>query len=154
MASGIFTLYSKNKANLRINDIVGATVKLALVASAYAPAVTTAGHSVWADVSANEIANGQGYTTGGNALTGLAANATAGANGYYLAGAVPVWTATGTGIPVHRYYVMYIVGTLWGMTNPLIGYFLGDTTPADIPLTTAGNTLTVTQPALGWFDAT
>lgn len=49
---------------------------------------------------------------------------------------------------------MYVSGTLWGMTNPLVGYFVGDSTPADIPLTTSGNSITVTVPAGGWFDIT
>lgn len=153
MPAGTFTLFSRNKDDIRINDIVGATVKVALVTSAWTPNNTTGGNALWADVSANELANGNGYTTGGNTMTGLAATATAGTNGYYLAGTIPAWTASGAGIPAHRYYVMYIVGTVWGQVNPLIGYFIGDTTPADIPLTTAGNTLTVTTPATGWFDA-
>jgi len=38
------------------------------------------------------------------------------------------------------------------MTNPLVGYFVGDSTPADIPATTVGNTLTLTCPSGGWFD--
>ena len=152
MAAGTFTLFAKNKDDYRINDIVGATVKVALVTSSWTPNVTTTGNALWADVSANEVASGQGYTTGGNTMTGLAATATAGTNGYYLAGTIPVWTATGTGIPAHRYYVMYLSGTVWGQVNPLIGYFLGDATPADIPLTTATNTITVTQPGTGWFD--
>ena len=154
MAAGTFTLFAKNKDDYRINDIVAATIKVALVTSAWTPNITATGNALWADVSANEIANGQGYTTGGNTVTGAAATATAGTNGYFLAGTIPAWTASGTGIPAHRYYVMYLSGTVWGQVNPLIGYFLGDATPADIPLTTAGNTLTVTTPATGWFDAT
>jgi hypothetical protein len=154
MPAGTFTLFARNKDDYRINDIVAGTIKVALVASTWAPNITTAGNSLWADVSANEIVTGNGYTTGGNTVTGAAAVATVGANGYYLSGAIPAWTASGTGIPAHRYYVMYMVGTVWGQVNPLVGYFLGDATPADIPLTTAGNTLTVTTPATGWFDAT
>ena len=153
MAAGTFTLFAKNKDDLRINDIVAGTIKLALVTSAWTPNITVTGNALWADVSANEIANGNGYTTGGQTLTGAAAVATAGSNGYYLDATVPVWTASGSGIPAHRYYVMYLSGTVWGQVNPLIGYFIGDSTPADIPLTTAGNTLTVTTPATGWFDA-
>jgi hypothetical protein len=154
MASGTVTLYSKNKDDLRINDLVGATVKLALVTSIYTPNNATGGHSVWADVSSNEIAAGNGYTAGGIALSSLAATPTSGTNGYFFTSANPVWTASGSGIPAHRYYVMYVSGTLWGMINPVIGYFLGDSAPADIPLTTSGNTLTVTVPGTGWFDAT
>lgn len=153
MASGTFTLFSKNKGDISISSVVSSTVKMALVSSAWTPNATATGNSLWADVSANEIANGQGYTTGGNTLTGLAATVTAGNDGFYLAGTVPAWTATGTGIPAHRYYVMYVSGTVWGKVNPLIGYFVGDVTPADIPLTSSGNTLTITTPAPGWFDA-
>lgn len=153
MAAGTFTLYSKNKDDIRINDITGATVKLALVGSGYTPNTdSSTGHSVWADVSANEIANGNGYTTGGISLSSMVATAISG--GFKFSSAAPVWTASGSGIPAHRYYVMYVLGTLWGMTNPLIGYFVGDSTPADIPLTTSGNTLTATPAAGGWFDAT
>jgi hypothetical protein len=78
--------------------------------------------------------------------------ATAITNGFMFDSADPSWTASGSGIPAHRYYVMYVVGTLWGKTNPLIGYFIGDNTPADIPLTASGNPLTVTVNASGWFD--
>lgn len=152
MAAGIFTLFAKNKDDYRINDIVAGTIKLALVTSAWVPNVTVTGNSIFADVSANELATGNGYTAGGNTLTGAAAVATAGANGYFLDATPPVWTASGTGIPAHRYYVMYLLGTVWGQVNPLIGYFVGDATPADIPLATSGNTITVTKPATGWFD--
>ena len=153
MAAGTFTLFAKNKDRLSQLDLVGATVKIALVASAYTPNVTATGHSLWVDVSANEIAAGNGYTAGGGTVASVASAATAGNDGFKLTGTLPAWTASGSGIPAHRYYVMYVVGTLWGRVNPVIGYFLGDATPADIPLTTATNTLTVTTPALGWFDA-
>ena len=151
MAAQAFTLYSKNKDDIRLNDLVGSNLRMALVTSSYTPNVTATGNSLWSDVSSNEIANGQGYTTGGVALTG-SVSATAGNNGALLTSGNAAWTASGTGIPAFRYAVMYYLGTLWGMTNPLIGYILCDTTPADIPLTTAGNGLTITCPANGWFD--
>lgn len=153
MAAGTFTLYGKNKDDLNINDLVGANVKLALVTSSYTPSVdSSTGHALWSDVSGNEIANGNGYTTGGATLASLAATAVTG--GFKFSSANPQWTASGGNIPAHRYYVMYVSGTLWGLTNPLIGYFLGDSTPADIAATTSGNTLTATCPSGGWFDAT
>jgi len=34
-----------------------------------------------------------------------------------------------------------------------VGHFLGDSTPADVPATTAGNTLTVTPNAAGILTA-
>lgn len=151
MAAGTFTVYSKNKDDIRINDIVGATVKILLTTSTYTPNTTETGNSVLADVT-NELANGNGYTTGGITLSSLAATAITG--GFKFSSASPSWTASGTGIPAWRNAVMYVSGSLWGMTSPLIGFFLGDSTPADVPLTSSGNSLTLTCPAAGWFDIT
>ena len=151
MAAGAVTLYSINKDDLNINDLVGATVNLALVTSSYTPDVTVTGHNEWADVSANEITTAGGYTTGGQALTSKVATSITG--GFKFSSASPTWTATGGSIDAWRYGVLYVVGSLWGLTNPVIGYFVGDSTPANIPATTVGNTLTVTVPANGWFDA-
>lgn len=152
MAVGTVTLYSANKDDLNINALVGATVKVALVSSAYTPDSTVSGDALWSSVSTNEIANGNGYTTGGATLASTAATAVTG--GFKFTSASPAWTASGGNIPAWRYAVFYVSGTLWGLTNPLIGYFVGDTTPADIPATTSGNPLTLNTPAGGWFDAT
>ena len=153
MAAGTFTLYSKNLDDLRINDLTGAVVKIALVSSVYTPNTdSSTGHSLWSDVSANEIANGFGYVTGGQALAGDVATAIAG--GFKYTSGNVAWTATGGPIPAWRYAVKYVVGSLWGMTNPLIGYMLGDSTPADIPATTDTNILTLAVPSGGWFDIT
>lgn len=154
MAAGTLILYGKNKDDININALVATgAVKMALVTSSYTPNVdSSTGHAVWADVSANEIANGNGYTTGGVTLSSLAATAISG--GFKFSSGNASWTASGGNIPAHRYYVMYVSGTLWSLTNPLIGYFVGDSAPADIPATTTGNTLTATCPANGWFDAT
>lgn len=151
MTAQAFTLYAKNKDDIRLNDLASANLRMALVTSSYTPNVTFAGHSLWSDVSTNEIANGNGYTTGGAALTGAVA-ATAGNDGAKLSSGNASWTASGGNIPAFRYAVLYYLGSLWGMTNPLIGYILCDNTPADIPATTSGNPLTITCPATGWFD--
>lgn len=151
MAAGNFTLFSKNKDDMRINDLLGATIKMALVSSAWTPDNTVTGNSVWADVSANEV-SGNGWTAGGETLASLAATSITG--GFKFSSASPAKTASGGSIPAFRHAVMYVSGTLWGMTNPLVGYFLGDATPADIPATTVGNTLTLTCPSGGWFDLT
>jgi hypothetical protein len=152
MAAGTFTLYRANLDDLRMQDLTGATVKLALVSSAYTPDAANTGHDEWADVSANEIANGNGYTTGGETLTNDAVSTTT--NGWkYDADDVP-WTASGGNIPAWRYGVLYVSGALWGKTSPLIGHFLGDSTPADVPATSSGNTLTVAWNASGVFTLT
>ena len=44
MAAGTFTLYRSNLDDLNINDLLGVTVKIALVSSSYTPDATTTGH--------------------------------------------------------------------------------------------------------------
>lgn len=151
MAADNFTLYEANLDDMRINDLIGATVKVALVTSSYTPSSGTGGHDEWADVSANEIANGNGYTTGGFTITDSASAVT---GGWKYDSDDPTWTASGGNIPAWRYAVMYVSGSLWGKTNPVVGYFVGDSTPADIPATVSGNPLTITVHADGWFDLT
>lgn len=151
MTASAFTIYSKNKDDLRVNDLTGAVIKVALVASTYTPNTdSSTGHTLWSEVSANEIANGFGYLTGGATVTTDVATAIAG--GFKYSSDNVIWTAAGGSIPAWRYAVLYVSGTLWGMTNPLVGYFIGDNTPADIPATSDTNTLTLAVPAGGWFD--
>ena len=153
MAAGTFTIYRANLDDIRLNDLAATgNLRMALVGSAYTPDATNTGHSLWASVSANEIANGNGYTTGGATLSSVAVATTT--NGFKLSSSNPSWTASGAGIPAWRYMVMYYLGTLWGMTNPVIAYCLGDSTPADVQLTTSGNPLTINCPAGGWLDVT
>ncbi len=151
MPAGALQIYTRNLAALNIDDLLPADVRLALVTSAYVPNVDeTSGHQVWADVSANQIAAGNGYSAGGQSLAGKVK--LAGVNAWGFDSNDPSWTASGGNIPAWRYGVLYVNGALWGLTNPLIGYFLGDTTPADVPATMAGNPLNVQAPAPGWFD--
>ncbi len=81
----------------------------------------------WADASANEVANGDGYTTGGAELGSKAVTYT-GDEGKFDAADV-VWTAL---TKTMRYAYIYSVKTANGVTNPVIGYILLDTTPADV----------------------
>ena len=155
MASGPFVLSQITKLDI-LEGATGllkngsANYYLALVKSTWTPAPTT--DELWSTVSGNEVANGNGYTTGGIALTGVTLAQTAGVVKFTSAAAV--WTASGTGIPAWRYGVLYYLGTLNGKVNPLVAYFLGDSTPADVPLTTSPNTLTVTMNASGIISAT
>lgn len=151
MAAGPITLYQANLDDLRMQDLLTATVKLSLHAPTYTPSAGTAGHSVAADLT-GEIANGAGYTTGGATLTGKLVTAVTG--GWKFESDDPAWTASGGNIPAWRYGVLRVDGALWGKTSPLIGYFVGDSTPADVPATSDGNPLTITCPAAGWFDVT
>ena len=151
MPASAFITYSKNKDRIDLVALAGATVKLSALTSLYVPDASVTGHSVYAELT-NELATGNGYTVGGVTLATPAKTAIVG--GWKFSSAAASWTASGAGIPAHRYYVMHVLGTLFGLVNPLIGYFIGDNTPADIPLTTAGNPLTVTPAAGGWFDIT
>jgi hypothetical protein len=154
MAAGAFVFPDLAKLNFfSATNLLGANTanfRLALVASSYTP--NNATNEVWADVSANEIANGNGYTTGGGTLTGVALSQTSGT--VKFTSSAFVWTASGGSIPAWRRGVVYYLGTLNSKVNPIVGHFLGDSTPADIPATTVGNTLTVTPNASGILSAT
>lgn len=152
MAAGAFTVYAANIDDIRFNDLLAASIKCALVSSAYTPDASNSGNSLWSSVSANEIAAGNGYTAGGATLSGVAITAVT--NGFKFSSNNVSWTASGGSIPAWRYAVFYVNGTLWGMTNPLIGYFIGDSTPADIGATASGNPLTLICPAAGWCPIT
>lgn len=155
MAAGAIVIPNKSKLNLfNATNLFGASAsnwKLALVSSAWTPDNSDTGNEVWADVSSNEIANGNGYTTGGISLSSVALSLASGLIKFTSAAAV--WTASGGNISAWRRGVIYYSGTLNGKTNPLLGHFLGDSSPADIPATTSGNTLTVTPNASGLVTA-
>ena len=154
MAAGAFVFPNLAKLNLfSATGLLAATAanfRLALVTNSYVP--NNATDELWAAASAAEIANGQGYATGGIALPNVVLSQTAGVVKFTSDAAV--WNATGTGIPAWRRGVVYYLGTLNGKVNPIVGHFLGDSTPADVPLTTAGNPLTVTPHASGILSAT
>jgi hypothetical protein len=153
MAAGAVTFPNLAKLNFfSATDLLNPanTFKLALVTNSWVPAPTT--DELWAVASANEIAGVNGYTTGGGTLTGVALTQTAGV--VKFTSNAFVWTASGGSIALWRYGVIYASGTLNGKLNPIVGYFLGDSTPADVPATTVGNTLTVTPSASGLLSAT
>lgn len=130
-------------------DVLGqATYKCRLLTSAWTPVPST--NAVWADISANEVSNANGYTTGGVTMTGTSFTQTGGVGKF--AGVVPAWTASGVGITA-RYAVMCASGTFNGHVDPIVGYFLLDSTPADV-VTASGNQLQLNQPGGGWLTVT
>jgi hypothetical protein len=155
MAAAAWVVPDLAKLNfVSATDLLSATAanfRLALVSSAWTP--NNATDELWAAASANEIANGQGYTTGGLTPATFALTNTGGVIKFTWSTA-SVWTASGTGIPAWRRAVLYYLGTLNTKVNPLVAHFIGDSTPADIPLTTAGNTITVTPNASGVLTIT
>lgn len=124
--------------------------KMSLHTSAMTPDVGA--DEVYADVD-SEIAAGNGYTAGGIVLAGASLTQTAGV--VKFTHTAPVWTAAGGSIPAWRIGLIRVNGTLNGKVNPLVGYFIGDTTAGgtDIPATTDTNTLTVTPHASGVMTA-
>ena len=101
-------------------DLTTDTLKVALVTSSYTPSTA---HDEWADVSANEVATGNGYTTGGATLASPVAT---NSNIDY---ADVTWTSL---TKTFRYAVCYKSGSGGGLTNPVLFYILLDSTPADI----------------------
>lgn len=95
------------------------TFKLALVTDSY---VFSDADTIWADASSYEVANGDGYTTGGIELTTSLDNTMLDAEDIL----VNALTKT------FRGGVIYKVGTANGLVNPLVGYILFNDTPADI----------------------
>lgn len=147
MASGVFTVFDKAKLNIaNATNLLNTanSFKWTLHTSAYTPGQAT--NEVYADLT-NELATGNGYTAGGLALGNDALTLTAGV--VKFTGDPATWTATGGSIPAWRYAVLRAVGTLNGKVDPLVGYFVGDSTPADVPATTVGNPLTITPNASG-----
>lgn len=123
------------------------TVKVTLHTSTYTPNQDT--HAVYADLT-NELSTANGYTNGGGTLASVTwARATAVAT---FDAADFVWTASGGSI-VARYFALRMSGTFNTLVDPLIGYGLLDTTPADVT-TTTGNTLTLVWNASGIFTIT
>ncbi len=101
-------------------DLDTDTLKLALVTSSYTPSTA---HDEWADVSANEVSTGSGYTTGGKALASPVVT------DHNIDYDDVTWTAL---TKTFRYAVCYKSGSGGGLTNPLLFYILLDSTPADI----------------------
>jgi hypothetical protein len=123
------------------------TIKMALFNSSYAP--TVAGTTTYS--TTNELSTANGYTQAGVTMSSPAVTQS-GSSTKLTAGGNAVWTASGGSITA-RYAVLYKSGTANSITNPIVGYCLLDTTPADVT-TTTGNTLTITTPATGFFTLT
>lgn len=65
MASGIYYRFLANLLNKEV-DMEADTIKLILLTSSH---TFTATHNTYSQISANEVSNGSGYTTGGFALS-------------------------------------------------------------------------------------
>ena len=128
-APGAWTL--TNTTRQKILDgtfVVGSGYKVALVTTT---SNIGAASTTYAGVT-NEVANGNGYTTGGVAVT-LSQTGTTSVNVFFSPN--PSWTASGGSITA-RFAVLYKTG------SDVLCYSLLDSAPADV-VVAAGNTLTV-----------
>lgn len=89
------------------------TVKVMLTNTA--PVATNVNYS---DISGTELANGNGYTTGGATVTGTSLNASSGTDSYVV-GSTTFTSNTGSMGPFR--YVVYYDDTATG--KPLIGFY-------------------------------
>jgi len=150
MPTATMVLYGKTPINmlggetavesLKI-DWASDTFKAALFTNTYVPAQDT--DELYSSLT-NEVANGNGYTTGGNSLTPSLPTYTAGTNTSTFDATDPaVWTASGAGF-TFRYVVFYDT-----VSSVLIGYCdYGSSVTVN-----AGETFTVTLDAAGLFTA-
>ena len=123
--------------------------KMALFLSTSNADTLSVGTGVYGDLT-NEVANANGYTTGGVAVTGIT---------WTRSGATltfdcdnTVWTASGGSITA-RFAVLYKNATVNSIVKPLFLVCLMDTTPADVTAT-SGNTLTISMNASGLLTLT
>ena len=150
--STTFTLYNsflKYVAN-GVIDLETATIKCALVTSAYTPALT---HDVLADVLASPspevvavASPSNGYTAGGAALAGKTVTLVDSPPSTIFDATDLAWTnLTAT----FRYGILYAEQSVGSpaIVNPLIGYILFNDAPADI--TVAGVDFTIQWSASG-----
>jgi len=150
MAAGKWKLYDKAKLRLADGtfdmDNASLGLTMALFLSTSNCNTLSVGTGLYGDLT-NEHANGNGYTTGGIALTGetwveSSGTITADCNDV-------VWTASGGSI-VARFAVIYCNATVNSIVKPLLCVSLLDTTPANVTATD-GNTLTIVINASGIF---
>jgi hypothetical protein len=133
-----------NKFNALVQTFANGTIDLAtdtlkVMLTNTAPVAT---NSLYGDISANELASGAGYTTGGATITTTSSTQSGGVEKLIISAANPTWTATGSMGPF-RYAVLYDT-TATTPLKPLIGWWDNG---SSVTLT-SGQTFTVT------FDAT
>lgn|SRR5574339_354795 len=150
MAAGKWKVYEYAKEYLADGtfdlDNTGLGLTMALFLSTSNCDTLSVGTGVYGDLT-NEHANANGYTTGGQALTGETYTHS-GATATFDCDNV-VWTASGGSI-VARFAVIYCNATVNSIVKPLLCVSLLDTTPADVTATD-GNTLTIAINASGVF---
>lgn len=125
-------------------DLNSNTFKASLHTSAFTPDLNA--DTVFADIG-SELATANGYTAGGYTLANVVWTRS-GATVKFDADNVNI-AASGAGL-TFRYVVIRAVGTLNGRVDPVVGYLLLDSAPADVTIA-AGNTGVIEWNAAGIF---
>lgn len=99
-------------------DLEAVTVKLALATSSFTPNIDTTDFRD--DFTANELANGNGYTTGGVTLTSVTWSYDAASDQIRLDFDDPSWTFTAS--KTWRYGIIYIDTAGADSTDPVIAW--------------------------------
>jgi hypothetical protein len=130
-------------------DNTGLGYSMALFLSTSNANTLSVGTGVYGDLT-NEHANANGYTTGGQAITGEAWTHSGGTVTFDCDNVT--WTASGGPITA-RFAVIYVNATVNTIVKPLLAVCLLDTAPADVTATDT-NTFTISINASGVFTLT
>lgn len=117
-------------------SLLDSSIQLALLTKDYTPNYDT--HNKWSDVSANEVAEGNGYVSGGVSITSLSV---------IRSGQVVTWSASNTQFAgltkVFKYGVIYLNSTSNGVVKPLIALIDFDSTTTSSELTISNSTFVI-----------
>lgn len=127
-------------------DLETATVKLALATSSYTPNRDT--HDFWDDVSANELANGNGYSTGGATLSNVLWSYDSASDQVRLDFDDVSWTFTAG--KTWLYGIVYADTAGASSTDPVIALLTWDTSQT----VSTAYTLTIDPAGLLYLDTT
>lgn len=112
-------------------SLLNPAITMALVSKDYIPNLDA--DTIWADVSANEVAAGDGYTTGGQALTNLSLDRT---------GPLTTWDADdltwASLTKAFKYGIIYINETVNSVVMPLIAVVDFDDSSSIAEVTSSG----------------
>jgi len=115
----------------KVIDFSADTFKIRVMASGFV--FNKDSHTVWADVSASELANGNGYVTGGNTLSGVSVTKDDTLDRGRAVWGNTSWTAAGGSLGPSPGAIIIDDTVAAPVIDPIIGYidFGGEKTQAD-----------------------
>lgn len=146
-AAGAWTFYNEAKKYLMQGDIDlnSSTFRMGLYTSASNAATATLSRH---DQVTNELADGNGYSSSGKALSAVTWTAGASASEYRFDSTAKIFTASGGNLANIKFAVLFIEGASAG-ARKLLAYSQLSTGQFTV---TTGNTLTITPSANGYFE--